>query len=29
MLDPGWREVGIGSVHASTAGGTFGGGPPG
>ncbi len=27
MLDPGWREVGIGSVHASTAGGTFGGGP--
>ena len=27
MLDPEWREVGIGSVHASTAGGTFGGGP--
>jgi len=27
MLDPDWREVGIGSVHASTAGGTFGGGP--
>ena len=27
MLDPDWREVGIGSVHASTAGGTFGGAP--
>ncbi len=27
MLDPGWREVGIGSLHASSAGGTFGGGP--
>ena len=27
MLDPEWREVGIGSVHASTAGGTFGGDP--
>jgi uncharacterized protein YkwD len=25
MLNPDWREVGIGSVHASTAGGTFGG----
>ena len=25
MLDPDWREVGIGSVHASSAGGTFGG----
>ena len=27
MLNPDWREVGIGSVHASTAGGTFGGAP--
>ena len=27
MLNPDWREVGIGSVHASTAGGTFGGEP--
>jgi uncharacterized protein YkwD len=25
MLDPTWREVGIGSVHAAKAGGTFGG----
>jgi len=27
MLNPDWREVGIGSVHASTAGGMFGGAP--
>ena len=27
MLDPTWREVGIGSLHAASAGGTFGGGP--
>jgi uncharacterized protein YkwD len=27
MLNPAWREVGIGSVHASSAGGTFGGEP--
>ena len=27
MLDPTWREVGIGSLHATSAGGTFGGGP--
>jgi len=27
MLAPGWREVGIGSLHASSAGGTFGGSP--
>ena len=27
LLSPSWREVGIGSVHASTAGGTFGGSP--
>ena len=27
MLNPEWREVGIGSVHASTAGGTYGGAP--
>ena len=27
MLNPNWREVGIGSMHASTAGGTFGGEP--
>lgn len=25
MLEPDWREVGIGSIHAATAGGTFGG----
>ena len=27
MLEPGWREVGIGSLHASSAGGQFGGEP--
>lgn len=27
MLAPGWREVGIGSLHARSAGGTFGGRP--
>jgi hypothetical protein len=27
MLDPSWREVGIGSVHAASAGGDFGGEP--
>jgi len=27
MLTPEWREVGIGSVHAASAGGTFGGEP--
>jgi uncharacterized protein YkwD len=27
MLDPTWREVGIGSLHAASAGGTFGGDP--
>ena len=27
MLDPTWREVGIGSLHAASAGGTFGGAP--
>jgi len=27
MLDPEWREVGIGSIHASTASGTYGGEP--
>lgn len=27
MLDPRWREVGIASLHASSAGGTFGGEP--
>jgi len=27
MLAPEWREVGIGSLHASTAGGAFGGEP--
>jgi uncharacterized protein YkwD len=27
MLDPRWREVGIASLHADSAGGTFGGGP--
>ena len=27
LLDPGWREVGIGSLHARAAGGTFGGRP--
>ena len=27
MLDPSWREVGIGSLHATSAGGTFGGEP--
>ena len=27
MFDPDWREVGIGSVHAPSAGGTFGGAP--
>jgi uncharacterized protein YkwD len=25
MLDPSWREVGIASMHAASAGGTFGG----
>jgi uncharacterized protein YkwD len=25
MLDPDWREVGIGTVHTASAGGTFGG----
>ena len=27
MLNPDWREVGIGSMHAAAAGGTFGGEP--
>jgi uncharacterized protein YkwD len=27
MLDPAWREVGIASMHAPSAGGTFGGEP--
>ena len=27
MLDPSWREVGVGSLHASSAGGTFAGRP--
>ena len=27
MLDPNWREVGIGALYARSAGGTFGGGP--
>lgn len=27
MLDPTWREVGIASMHTSSAGGIFGGGP--
>ena len=27
MLDPTWREVGIGSLHAASAGGAFGGDP--
>ena len=27
LLAPGWREVGIGSLHARSAGGTFGGRP--
>lgn len=27
MLEPDWREVGIGSIHASWAGGMFGGDP--
>ncbi len=27
MLDPEWREVGIASIHASSAGGTFAGEP--
>lgn len=27
MLDPAWREVGIAAMHASAAGGTFGGQP--
>jgi uncharacterized protein YkwD len=27
MLDPSWREVGIGSLHAPSAGGSFGGRP--
>jgi uncharacterized protein YkwD len=27
MLDPTWREIGIGSLHAAWAGGTFGGDP--
>ena len=27
MLDPNWREVGIASMHTSSAGGIFGGGP--
>jgi uncharacterized protein YkwD len=27
MLSPTWREVGIGALHASSAGGTFGGAP--
>jgi uncharacterized protein YkwD len=27
MLNPAWREVGIASLHASAAGGTFGGEP--
>ena len=27
MLDPEWREVGIGSMHAASAGGAFGGEP--
>ena len=27
LLNPAWREVGVGSIHATAAGGTFGGEP--
>ncbi len=27
LLDPGWRDIGIGSLYAASAGGTFGGEP--
>jgi uncharacterized protein YkwD len=27
LLDPDWRDIGIGSLHAASAGGTFGGDP--